>query len=113
MIFLADIIDDGPSIKVRDTKKDVTIYTKEKVKNKKTKANKSNKKRPLKKTTRAFTRLANKTVGIAGSVNLSQSEIAIVRSMAANNINTPLKRKTSKQKTIGAKKSTSFYRKEK
>lgn len=96
MIFLADIviIDDNHYRIIRDDKQ-------------KNKKQKKNKKKPTKQKKSGFTKLANKT---AGMTKFSEGEIAVVKSIAANNVKAPLNNKEGKQKTIGAKKSTKYHR---
>ena len=66
---------------------------------------KKDKKKPVKK--KAVTKSTNKTAGIA---IFTQGEIAVVKSMAKNDVKTPLNNQKGKQKTIGAKKGTNYHR---
>lgn len=91
MIFLADIETDGPRYK----------------KDEKSKRVKDNKKKPVKQKKSVVTKLANKT---AGATSFTQGEIAVVKSMIANDVKTPLNNKKSNQKTIGTKKNTKYHR---
>ncbi len=94
MIFLADIeiIDDEHYRIIRDDKQ-------------KNKKQKKNKKKPVKN--KKVTRLANKNAGMR---KFTEGEIAVVKSMVANDVKTPLKGGKGKQKTISAKKGIKYHR---
>lgn len=47
---------------------------------------------------------------VASSRTFTQGEVAVVKSMLKNDIKKPLNNPNSKQKTIGAKKSTKYHR---
>ena len=47
---------------------------------------------------------------VAASRIFTEGEIAVVKSMVANDVKTPLKGSKGKQKTIGAKKGIKYHR---
>lgn len=47
---------------------------------------------------------------VAASRTFTKGEMAVIKSMVANDVKTPLKGGKGKQKTIGAKKGTKYHR---
>ena len=102
MIFLADILTDGSYPKTDKIKKERSATTQAKKKN-----IKKNKKKSSNPKNSGLTKLANKTAGVK---IFTEGEIAIVKSMVANDVKTPLNGGKGKQKTIGAKKGIKYHR---